>query len=551
MDQSEPNKRKLIHKYFVSKTQLWLSLIISAACLLGIYSTIRTQPLYIILLVEVCVGLIIWNTVYQILYDLKLLSFSSEYDYKPKLNKEKELPTITFIIPSYNEPFNVAKMTFDSAVNCSYNGKKEIIVVDNSSKCLTEDFRNWKNYVTNFKSHFPDENITAKFFYNEERSKLKPGNLDVAVKKIEEGEYVVILDVDSTLPADKDLLQRSVAEFEADSKLGFIQYALKSTNNHFNDLTQAIGISQDLNRLRLTSRGYGGYKVFVGHNGMLRKEILDQVGDWTNYYKGHVMITEDILKSVEIYDKGYYGKSLSIETGEWIPNSLKALESMWSRWNYGTSQVLFKYFRKIYTKKANLIEKVDISFHIFNHIALGLFYPLVFFFQLFFQGWATNVFVFLGFLCPQIIAATVSYFKFQRPQKISVFKKMKYLYVGFLFIDMFIVATQLKSTFNFALSIPQGWDVTSKGVDKKVPKKDFVRSKWFYILFGFVPIVVCMISWIINYDMRMEALIYHALLLFTSFNYILGLGRYLSFGRKEHNKIEHADIDNVLIASAA
>src|SRR5690606_14726012 len=214
-------------------------------------------------------------------------------------------------------------------------------------------------------------------------------------------------------------------------------------------------------------------KVFEGHNGMLRKDVLDQIGGWTDYHNGHIMITEDIIKSVEIYDKGYYGKSLNIETGEWIPSSLKALESMWVRWNYGTSQVLFKYFRKIYSQKTTLIEKADITFHILSHIAMGLFYPVVLLFQLFFQGWATNIFVLFVFFGPQIIGALVSYFKFQKQQNVSFFNKIKYLYFGFFFIEVFIIATQLKSSFNYIFSIPQGWEVTEKGIEKKVPKKDF------------------------------------------------------------------------------
>src|SRR5690606_15678077 len=272
MDKSEQNKRTLIHKKFLSQSLLWLSFAICSFCLMCIYLAIKTQPIYIIVLVEIFMAFIIWNKVYQVLYDIKLFNFNSDYDCKLDFNKEKKLPTITFIIPSYKEPFGVAKMTFDSVVNCPYNGKKEIIVVDNSPETLSEDFINWKNYINNFETHFPDGNITAKFLYNKEKGTLKPGNLDLAVRNIEEGELVVILDVDSTLPEDKELLQRAVEEFEADSKLGFLQFRIKSTNNHFNDLTQAIGAYQDLMRLRMTSRGYGGYKVFEGHNGMLRKD---------------------------------------------------------------------------------------------------------------------------------------------------------------------------------------------------------------------------------------------------------------------------------------
>jgi len=198
-------------------------------------------------------------------YDLKLLFFfKTEDDNQNAVAKGMDFPVISFVIPSYEEPFNVAKMTFDSVVNAPYSGRKEIIVVDNSKDTLSDDFINWKNYIEQFNQLHPFRNITAKFVYNNERAKLKPGNLDLAEKSIKEGKYLVILDVDSTLPDNKKLLDRAVAELEQDERLGFIQFHMKASNNHFNELTQSVAASQDLHRLRLTGRSSGGYKIFEG-----------------------------------------------------------------------------------------------------------------------------------------------------------------------------------------------------------------------------------------------------------------------------------------------
>ena len=402
--------RALVGKRFVDETTLVVVFILSMVFMAFFTFQMQGIPIYLKILIGVPILFLIWNKMYQTLYDLKLLFFFNEkYDSHKKFPLDKEYPTVAFIIPSYREPFEVAKMTFDSAVNTSYKGRKEIIVVDNSKDVTTSDFIRLKNYVEEFNASHPAANIDATFVYNHRQDTLKPGNLDLAEQYIKEGEYVIILDVDSTLPVGENLLEKAVTEFILDSKLGFIQFRMKATNHHFNNLTQSVAASQDLHRLRLTSRSYGGYKIFEGHNGIWRRTLLNRIGAWTTYYKGNIMITEDAMKSAQVYAKGYYGKSLNIKTGEWVPNSLNALESMWMRWTYGTSQVLFKCFREIYSKKVSLVEKFDVSHHILHHFACGFIFPIAIILQLVAPGLLTNVFIIFMYIIPQLVGAATMY----------------------------------------------------------------------------------------------------------------------------------------------
>ncbi|MDO6434797.1 glycosyltransferase family 2 protein [Flavitalea sp. BT771] len=540
-------KRALISKKFVNGKVLALTVGLGILFLALLTMWIRHLPSYLIILIDLPLSLITWHRMYQILYDLKLLFvFNDEYDVKLP-PQERVWPTITFIIPSYQEPFSVAKMTFDSVVNAPYSGRKEIIAVDNSRDTSTEAFLSWKTYVEDFNTLHPNNGISAKFLHNQEKRTLKPGNLDLGQKNIEEGKFVVILDVDSALPDKEDLLELAVAELEADSTLAFIQFRIKATNGHFNDLSQAVAVSQDLLRLRMISRGYGGYKIFEGHNGIWRKTVLDELGTWTNYYRGKIVVTEDILKSTQAYAKGYYGKPLNIQTGEWVPSSLKALEGMWMRWMYGNSQTFFKYFRNFYSRTTSLSEKVDLSFHIGHHLVTLFFFLLVLLFQLFIPGPLTNIFILAFGISAQLIGAATSYFTDVRKMKMPMMRKFRHLYAGFFMIETFIMYTQIKSDIKFLLRIPQGWKVTEKGLENSMSWNSVILNNLFYIVLAALSTGVCVISWCRNYHMSPSSICYHLGLLFINFNLLLCIAVFGKQGRKSHNDVGSAIINNTTI----
>lgn len=537
-------KRYLIKKKFVT----WQSLlaIFALTSLFLVFHTLHMSgnPVFVIVLMEVMMFVVVWNKMYQILYDLKLiLFFNTSYDSTFDFPPDQAHPTITFIIPSYNEPFEVAKMTFDSVINTQYDGKKEIIVVDNSKNTNSTDFVRWRDYVENFELLYAKKNISAKFVHNKRQDTLKPGNLDLAEKFIKEGEFVIILDVDSTLPAIGNLLEKAIAEFLIDPHLGFLQFKMKATNHHFNDLTRAVAASQDLHRLRLTGRGFGGFKVFEGHNGMWRRSVLDSVGRWTDYYRGNIMITEDILKSAQVYSSEFYGKSINIETGEWIPSSLNALESMWMRWTYGTSQVLFKYFQSIYRSKATVVEKFDVSYHVLHHFTHGFILPITVLLLLTFPGIPTNSFLVAVYFLPQLVGAMTIYAKSMRKLKLPFFRKIQYLYHGYFLVDTFIMSTQLRGSINFLFGVAQGWKTTAKGIEQPSSWRNILAGKFYHLTIGAGLIAISLFSWLIYFDMALPAFWYFLLPAFIGANLIVCVFAFGKVGRKEANHVSSAIID--------
>jgi cellulose synthase/poly-beta-1,6-N-acetylglucosamine synthase-like glycosyltransferase len=537
-------KRYLIKKKFVNWQTLVAIFALTALFLLFHTLHMTGHPIFVVILMEAVVFLIVWNKMYQIIYDLKLLLFfNTSYDSTFDFPSGQEHPTITFIIPSYNEPFDVAKMTFDSIIDTQYDGKKEIIVVDNSKNTHSTDFVQWRDYVENFGLLHLKDTVSTKFIHNKRVDTLKPGNLDLAEKFIDEGEFVIILDVDSTLPANANLLEKAIAEFLIDPYLGFLQFKMKATNLHFNNLTQAVAASQDLHRLRLTGRGFGGFKIFEGHNGMWRRSVLESVGRWTDYYRGNIMITEDILKSAQVYSSKFYGKSINIETGEWIPSSLNALESMWMRWTYGTSQVLFKYFQNIYRSNATVVEKFDVSYHVLHHFTHGFILPFIILLQLIFPGMLTNSFLVFAYFLPQLVGAVTIYAKSVRKLKLPFLRKIRYLYHGYFMVDTFIMSTQLRGSINFLFGVSQGWKTTEKGIEQPSSWKNILAGKFFHLSMGAGLIVISMFSWLFYFDMQLSKSLCFLLPAFIGANLIVCVLVFGKVGRKDHNHISSAIID--------
>jgi cellulose synthase/poly-beta-1,6-N-acetylglucosamine synthase-like glycosyltransferase len=484
-----------------------------------------------------------WEFFSYVLLNIEMAFSSSITRYKSTGNITK-YPTIAIIIPSYNEPFEVAKMTFDSAVNMKYKGYKEIIVVDNSTQTNKYDFLAWKNYVDSFGDNY--SNIKARFIFNDSKKGLKPGNLDIGQEYIEEAEYVIFLDVDSTFPHNENIIDKSILEFNKDKSLGWIQFLTKSTNHNFNKCSRSIGIFQNLLRLTCYFRSLGGFTLFYGHNAIWKKSCLLRLGPWLEFHRGQIMVTEDILKSILAYKEGYYGKSIPIETGEWVPNSLRALECMWQRWTYGTCQIIGKYFFLILkSKQMTFLEKYDLLHSIFLYWAYAITYPLAILYQLLLPPETSWVFILIFCILPQVFSGITIYKHNIKYQNNSSLQKLINFYVGTFIISGFVIIVQLKGTYNYLLNKPQGWKVTAKGIENSESIISMFKKYSLYIAFSLLMLLSSFISWYINFGNQWVKLINYFPVIFISINLLLSIFIYGKSGRIKENCINEATIDYI------
>ncbi|MEY8714044.1 glycosyltransferase family 2 protein [Francisella philomiragia] len=375
-----------------------------------------------------------------------------------KLVEINEELRCSVVITTRNEPFDVCKLTFDSAYQLDYPADKiEIIIVDNSDLDHS-DFLKWQGYVNN---HNMQDGISCKFIHRNGTEGFKPRNLDIAMQHIN-FDYVLFLDADSTLP--QSALKVGLPEFKKDSKLGFVSFLIESTNYSTNLVTKVASIFQNTIRYFNEFVGKYGYCNYQGHNGIWSKQALQATSKWEEYYKSQVMVTEDIAAGFRCYEAGFNSKPIFLKTGEWVPTSLKEFEKMWLRWSFGGMQVMHKYMSNIISSSnLNFRVKLDMLYLLFKVVASG--FPI---FALLLVIFPRNNIAFVSIvnvtLIPLLILSVWYYL--YGDIKGSFISKISQIYIAMFMLSSFVFWCGIKAEINYYLNKPQGWKPTSKVFDK-------------------------------------------------------------------------------------
>ncbi|PAJ72098.1 hypothetical protein CJF42_23030 [Pseudoalteromonas sp. NBT06-2] len=393
-----------------------------------------------------------------------------------------KLASVAVLIPSCNEPFAVAKMTFDSAMSLTYaSGKKEIVVVDNSDTDFDE-YELWKNYVESF-SHEGEcakKGINVSFIHRNGREGFKPRNLDIALEAVS-SEYIMYLDVDSTLKPDT--LLRVIPQFLFDKTLAFIQlYTVPTNTLAASTLAFAQGIKSYTQRLFLVLSTHGGHTLFYGHNAVWRTSAVRAIGDCLEHHNGEVVVAEDLSMSLRAAQKGYQGKSAWVQSGEWVPTSMRETEAMWLRWTVGTFQVFTKHFSSV--DKCKCFNKVILFSwvqHVITFLSYGLV-PLYVVTALFLQS---EAFMFLAALSilPRFIVTACAYKKLSLG-RMKPLEKIKQCYIAFFVLDSFINWICCVGLIRYVTGQKQGWTPTGKSYEGVVPWSRVVRERWLMMTFS-------------------------------------------------------------------
>lgn len=403
------------------------------------------------------------------------------------------LPTqgCSIIIATRNEPFDVCKMTFDSAHQLDYpNELKEIIVVDNSDLDFAELIQ-WRQYVESFKRIYGER---CRFIHREGTEGFKPRNLDIAMEYVS-FEHVMLLDADSTLP--QHALKAGMQSFDGDPKLGFVTFMLKSTNEHDNFMAKIGSIFQNMIRYLNDFTGHYGYCNFQGHNAIWSKKALDSICPWLEMHRGEVMVTEDIAAAFRSYEAGFYSKPIFIETGEWVPTSLKEFEAMWIRWSFGGMQVMSKYMRNIVnSNKIGFKVKLDMLYLIFK-MAASCFPILAILCVIFPQKNPWLVTLVSLTLIPSIIFS-IGYYRHNHNKVGRWGRKIAEIYAAFFILSSFVSWCCIKAEINYYTRKTQGWKPTSKKREQSESWMDLIEHHWGKITFCLIG-VIFMIASLIRY----------------------------------------------------
>jgi hyaluronan synthase len=247
--------------------------------------------------------------------------------YHPFAPNGDDLPTVSVLIPAYNEGECVRK-SICSVIDCDYpKHLLEIIVVDDGSRDDT-----WK-YIEQERLLHPD--LVTTFRFKKNRGKKKA--LALGFRKTR-GEVIVTVDSDSVI--DKNALRNIVAPF-VDPHVGAVTGKIRAVNRGSNLLTRMLNVqyimytevyrsSQSVFRTVMCCAGaLSAYRRIVVEkvlDGWLKQKFLGQ--DCT-YGEDHAL-TNHILRagSDTVYQRTAVGYTI-------VPETVSGFMKMYTRWNKG------------------------------------------------------------------------------------------------------------------------------------------------------------------------------------------------------------------------
>ncbi len=276
------------------------------------------------------------------------------YDaYLEKLNKTLKpigrYPTVAVIVPTYKEDADFIEKNMRSLKQISYNADKiRFYLADDSQD---------PSLIAGKKAVCAKLGFT--YVHRDNRENFKAGALNNALKYSNE-DFVAIFDADERL-TDTNFIKELLPYFQEKS-VAFVQ-----TEKRFEKST-LFSDSVDLFdalffRFIQPARALNGTAIFAGSCGLIRRSAIDMIGGFPKY------VTEDTFFSFESdmhnFKSVYVPKAYALGK----PLTFSELASQQWRYNYGDTQFLLYFLKRLRTSKghrASLFSKIDYLAHGFG-----------------------------------------------------------------------------------------------------------------------------------------------------------------------------------------
>lgn len=228
--------------------------------------------------------------------------------------------TVDVLVPTYNEPVDILRMTLLGCRDLKYPHKT--YVLDDGKRPEVKALA---------------EELGCFYLTREERKHAKAGNLNNALKYIE-GEFILTLDADHVpLPT---LIDETIGFF-ADEKVALVQmpqdfYNLDSFQHTTDWKRQYSWHEQELfYSVIQPGKDYWNSAFYCGSTTMIRRKALEEIGGFAIE-----TITEDIHTALRLQAKGwhsvYYNKTMARGIA---PSTLDGFAIQRLRWGAGAMQV--------------------------------------------------------------------------------------------------------------------------------------------------------------------------------------------------------------------
>lgn len=265
-------------------------------------------------------GLILW-TVFSLAWRIWFAWRYRSYAPLP----DASLPTITIVIPAYNEGRQILD-TVRSVINSRYpTGKMQVICVDDGSK---DDTWQWMQMV---KKEFPRRvRLIRQPFNRGKRHALMAG--------FAKAKGMVYVTIDSDSEVLPDTLRHLVSPFVSDHRVGAVAGNVRVLNLSEGAIPKMLEVSFtcSFDFIRSGQSVYGGVFCTPGALSAYRAEVINpHLKDWINQtFMGRLaVIGEDRALTNLILGCGYrvvYQREAVVKTK--IPITYKGLRKMLLRW---------------------------------------------------------------------------------------------------------------------------------------------------------------------------------------------------------------------------
>ncbi|MFX0184832.1 MAG: glycosyltransferase [Candidatus Hodarchaeota archaeon] len=269
-------------------------------------------------------------------YLFALLALSLRKPLKEPTFDYSFIPTVTVILPIFNEHHDVFHQTLDATIKLDYPPNKlEIIVVDDSTQ-LTQAKKTKKLCKT----------LGVKYKHRDNRKGFKAGAINSVLEETK-GDFLVILDADQ-IPFP--YLLKSIIPHFIDEKVALVQAKLSFRNLDCVTRKCAALVHTEFYEVFERAKDHIGTASFSGTTGAFRKTALLEIGGISEE-----TIVEDADTAFKLLARGYQGRLAdtygSIGLTPWHFSS--HIAQLW-RMAQGTTAVL--------RKRTGLILQSDLPF---------------------------------------------------------------------------------------------------------------------------------------------------------------------------------------------
>lgn len=242
------------------------------------------------------------------------------------------MPPVCLQVPAYNEPADMVIETIRSLEALDYPNL-EILVVDNN----TPDPETWRPVAA-----YCEGRPRVRFLHIEAEG-FKAGALNVVMAHHMRPDVEIVGVVDADYIVDPEYLRKTVGYF-ADPNVAFVQTP-QDYREYRGDtyLTACYDAYNYFFHASMPSRNHRNSIIFAGTMGLIRRDVLDELGGWPQW-----CITEDSETSLRMLMAGYSGVYIGQSMGRGVmPLTFAALKRQRFRWCFGGLQILRRHFHAL------------------------------------------------------------------------------------------------------------------------------------------------------------------------------------------------------------